>query len=399
MKDTSEVMSLPETLATRLDDEEAVATVPLGGDDRLVVTPSRTLVYRAEGLLSDESVEEYPHGAERLTVSQGRRKAKLTFDYGLDGERTVSLPAKRLEDALHPILAGTLSEAGITDPGESALRTFRFSELTLILTSTRVVKHIGAAVWDDDYEEFHFDDVTDLGFEEGSVATSVVLTVDGRQQRFKAPNEQARAVQETLVDALCDYYDVASLEEFRLAVQPEDETGEEKTDPTDFGEGPDPLSAEPAEVDAADDGATVTETATAAEAVSSGSDAAGAEPASGGDVSSGTDRADAVDDAIDDVLSAAESDQATVESGTGETAGGGVESGATADPGTGSGGDVGSENGFEGTFEPARAADGDFETLLEEVETLRETVERQGERLDRQSQLIEQLIEELRRGR
>ena len=395
MGDTSEVMSLPETLATRLDDEEAVATVPLGGDDRLVVTPSRTLVYRAEGLLSDESVEEYPHGAERLTVSQGRRKAKLTFDYGLDGERTVSLPAKRLEDALHPVLAGTLSAAGITDPGESALRTFRFSELTLILTSDRVVKHIGAAVWDDDYEEFHYDDVTDLVFEEGSVATSVVLTVDGRQQRFKAPNEQARAVQETLVDALCAHYDVASLEEFRLAVEPEEEGRKETTDPTDFGEGPDPLSAEPAEIDSADDGAPVSETATATEAVSARSDAAGTGPESGGDGSSGTEHAAAVDDAIDDVLSAAESDEPASKSVDGEHAGTGTAPDTPADSGT----DAGSDNGFEGTFEPARAADGDFEQLLEEVETLRQTVERQGERLDRQSQLIEQLIEELRRGR
>ncbi|MDR5672290.1 hypothetical protein RH858_03875 [Halalkaliarchaeum sp. AArc-GB] len=388
-------MSLPETLATRLDDEEAVATVPLGGDDRLVVTPSRTLVYRAEGLLSDESVEEYPHGAERLTVSQGRRKAKLTFDYGLDGERTVSIPAKRLEDALHPVLAGTLSAAGITDPGESALRTFRFSELTLIITSDRVVKHVGTAVWDDDYEEFHYDDVTDLGFEEGSVATSVVLTVDGRQQRFKAPNEQARAVQETLVDALCDHYDVASLEEFRLAVEPEEEGGKETTDPTDFGEGPDPLSAEPAEVDAADDATTVSEGATAADAVSSGSDATGTGPESRGDGPSGTEHAAAVDDAIDDVLSAAESGESASKPGDREHAGTGAAPDATAASGT----DSESDNGFEGTFEPARAADGDFQQLIEEVETLQETVERQGERLDRQSQLIEQLIEELRRGR
>lgn len=388
-------MSLPETLAARLEDEEAVATVPLGGDDRLVVTPSRTLVYRAEGLLSDESIEEYPHGAERIEASKGRRKAKVVLDYGLDGERTVSIPTKRLDDALHPILAGTLSAAEITDPGESALRTFRFSELTLVVTSRRVVKHIGASVWDGDYEEFHYDDVTDLGFEEGSVATSVVLTVDGRQERFKAPNERARAVRETLVDALCDYYDVSSLEEFRLTVAPEEDEAEDVSDPTDFGEGPDPLSAEPAAGDA--DADRLEEVGTAATAES--------EPESAADVGAfGGDH-----------------DDGGADSGSvpGGHAGGTPETESAVETGPNAGGELTADNslvdrddvakspdpddGFEGTFEPATAENGELDELVEElagdVDALRRTVERQGERLDRQSQLIEQLIEELRRGR
>ena len=78
-------MSLPDALTSALGEEPAVAEVSLGGDDILAVTPTRTLVYRAEGLLSDEAVEEYPHDAERLTLSEGRRKAKLTMEYGLDG--------------------------------------------------------------------------------------------------------------------------------------------------------------------------------------------------------------------------------------------------------------------------------------------------------------------------
>ena len=82
-------MSQPEIVQADLDDEDVVARVDLGGEDELYVTPTRTLLYRAEGLLSDESVEEYPHEAERVTVSEGRRKAKVTLDYGLDGEKTV----------------------------------------------------------------------------------------------------------------------------------------------------------------------------------------------------------------------------------------------------------------------------------------------------------------------
>jgi len=38
------------------------------------------------------------------------------------------------------------------------------------------------------------------------------LTHGGRSERFKAPNESARAVRETLVDAVCAYHGVDSLE-------------------------------------------------------------------------------------------------------------------------------------------------------------------------------------------
>ncbi|MFW5948408.1 MAG: DUF7115 domain-containing protein, partial [Halolamina sp.] len=183
-------MNLPEIVTDHLDGEEPVAEVALGGDDRLLVTPTRTLVYRAEGLLSDEAVEEFPHDAERMTLNSGRRKTKLTLDYGLDGERTLSVPNAKLDDVLHPLLAGVLDASGITDAGETVKRTFRFSELTLIVTDRRVVKHIGQAVWDEEHEEYAFENVTDLDFEHGNVATSVVITHDGRQERFKAPTDE-----------------------------------------------------------------------------------------------------------------------------------------------------------------------------------------------------------------
>ncbi|WP_144797363.1 DUF7115 domain-containing protein [Halorubrum depositum] len=240
-------MSLPDLLAETVGDEDAVAEVSLGGDDRLAVTPTRTLVYRGDGLLSDESVAEYSHDVERIAVSTGRRKAKLTLGYGLDGDETLSLPAKRADEALHPILAGVLSATGVTDPGESVLRTFRFSELTLVVTSDRLVKHVGSAVWDDEFEEFPFADLTDLDFEEGTVATAVVLAHGGRSERFKAPNESARALRETLVDAVCAYHGVDSLEEFRVTVADDEEpqADADADGATDFGEGPDPLSASP----------------------------------------------------------------------------------------------------------------------------------------------------------
>jgi len=234
-------MSLPEIVQSALDDESVAARGGLGGDDLLLVTPTRTLVYRAEGLLSDETVAEYPHDAERVGVSEGRRKAEITLDYGLDGEESFSVPTSGLDQVLHPVLAGILNARGITDPGETVKQTFRFSELTIVVTSARVVRHIGAAVWDEDYEAYHFDGVTDLDFEEGSVATSVVITIDGGQERFKAPNEQARALRETLVDAVCEYHGVEDVDALRRTAAADDDDSAEPSDRVSFGDGPDPL--------------------------------------------------------------------------------------------------------------------------------------------------------------
>jgi hypothetical protein len=284
------VMSLPEIVQSALGDEPIAAEVDLGGEDALLVTPSRTLVYRAEGLLSDEAVSEYGHGAERIEVSEGRRKSKITLDYGLDGTKKIGVPTKRLDEALHPVIAGILNASGITDPGETVTHTFRFSELTLVITSDRLVKHIGAAVWDEDYEEFHYDDVTDLTFEEGSVATSVVLTMGNRQERFKAPNEEARAVREGLTSAILSYYDVGSLDEFRQTVAPETEAPETDDEDVDeeveFGDGPSPLSTsseEASEPDERDDPQPADVPAEATESNGSSGTARSSSPVDAGD--------------------------------------------------------------------------------------------------------------------
>jgi len=337
-------MSLPDIVQSALDGESVAARVGLGGDDLLLVTPTRTIVYRAEGLLSDEAVEEYPHDAEHVGVSEGRRKAKVTLDYGLDGERTFSVPTKQLDQVLHPVLAGVFNARGITDPGETVKQTFRFSELTIVITSDRLVRHIGAPVWDEEYEEYHYDDVTDLDFEEGSVATSVVITVGGRQERFKTPNDQARAVREALVGAVCTYHGVDDLDELRAAAA-RTETEDAEADDADedgtvsFGDGPDPLdtSGVDGDVEASDEGAsgdaeqTTAETARARE----------------------RNRSAPVDD----------------------RAGGFGDSG----------------------FESVGVVDDD--AVAEELAELRKLVEAQNERLERQERTIQQLIEELRQGR
>lgn len=362
-------MSSPDVLEAARNGEPAVAEVALGAEDTLVVTPTRTLVYRAEGLLSDESVEEYPHDAERISLSEGRRKAKLTLEYGLDGSETLTLPSATVDDALHPILAGVINAAGVTEAGETVLKTFRFSDLTLIVTSNQVVKHIGGAVWSEEFETFEYDQITDVSFEEGSVATSVVLRYDGRQERFKTPNEDARAVREAIVGAVCEFHDIDSIAALReeaddeAAVGDTDDDSESET--LDFGEGLDPLSTDPDDVDSAAESSAPDDTANAASA---------------GD-------ADLAASLGDDESTTAETEEATTAE-TDESVAAESEPAAT---------DAESDGFSESEFESAGPVDED--DLAEQLAVLVERVDQQEQQLARQNELLETLIEELRRGR
>ena len=353
-------MSVPGIVQSSLNGEQVAAQVPLGGDDFLFVTPSRTLIYRADGLLSDESVEEFPHEAERVELSKGRRKATVTLDYGLDGSRSFSVGAKRVDDALHPVLAGVLRAAGITEPDETVKQTFLFSELTLIVSSQRVVKHVGSAVWDEDFEEYPYDDVTSLTVEEGSVASQIVIEVEGRPQRTKAPNDQARHVHEQVQEALLDHHGYGSYAEFELnQADPEEEdeaesadadTGAEESNP--FGEGVEPLSANPPELDSeTGEKVEVEEVQSPTSATASDSDPLGMS-----------------------------STEATTEKPAEPTA-------------------VEQSPSFEGSaFEPA-ASDTQDDEVAAELARLAAAVERQSEQLAKQQATIEQLIDELSRGR
>jgi hypothetical protein len=372
-------MSLPQLLANALGDESVVAEVSLGGEDVLVVTPTRTVVYRAEGLLSDESTTSYPHDVERLSLSVGRRKAKFTLEYGLEGSETLSVPAGRVDAVIHPMLAGIMSATGVTEAGEAVRKTFRFSDLTLVITSKRVVKHIGAAVWSMEYEAFEYGDLTNLDFEEGSVATTIVLTHDGRQERLKAPSDEARAVRESLVEAVCAYHDVGSLEELRSQFDDGSDEAVEGVDRFDFGDGPDPLSTESA---ADDEAATV-----ATEPI---------EPTATTEAPDGSDGADAG--------TTDETDVDTVGSGPTESSG---DAGSTRSARTGTteatATDGTTDDTGRATGSTSQSADGDAvgeeAVLAERLEELTAAVERQESELARQAELIETLIEELRRGR
>ena len=434
-------MSVPGIVQSALGDEQVAARVGLGGEDELFVTPSRILIYRGEGLLSDEDIEEYTPNAERVLVKEGRRKGKIVLEHDLEGDRSFSVPLSRLDDALHPVLAGVLNAAGVTEPGETVKQTYRFSELTLIVTSRRLVKHIGAPVWDADYEEYQFEDATGLDFEQGSVATQIVLEVGGRRERIKAPNEQAPEVRAHLEEALFEFYDVSSMAEFDAAVaEAEDDPEPEPSTATDevaFAGGVDPLDAggdddsEPGTVDATHPGASV---ATDAGTAGTGTAESGATNTAGGDSIDdliaetgdvgGTADTEGTEAAGSQAGAAADQAAGTTPTGTGadSTASGPdstgtAEADATADSGPEAGADSGSEAGADsgpkaGADATATDADAtaaveepsteagealDNEELTERLDEIARAVNKQNRLLERHQETIEQLIEELQR--
>jgi hypothetical protein len=316
------------------------------------------------------------------------------------------MPSSRIDDALFPILAGVINAAGVTEPGESVLKTFRFSEITLIITSRQVVKHIGTPVWTEDFETFEYASITDVTFEEGSVATTVVLTHDGRQDRFKIPSDDARAVREAVVDAVCAFHEVDSIDALRaqVAAATDDEPdtpvdAEASADQLDFGEGIDPLGANPPDVDPEGNPDAATDST---ESESVGDEALAASLGQGGSDQSSTPAeseptttADSGTTPTSENPSSTTADSEAESQPTTTTTGTAADSTTTTDAATP---ETTQSSGFENSgFESAGPVDED--ALSETVATLAERIDRQEEQLARQNELIETLIEELRRGR
>lgn len=346
-------MTVPGIVDDALGGEEVLTRVSLSGDDELFVTSARTLAYRAGGVLSDESVGAYPHDVEAVRVREGRRKAAVVFEYPVEEARELSVSKGDLEGILQPVLASVLRATGATDPDERVTSAFRFSELTLVVTGERLFKHVGSALWDGDYESFHFEDVTGLDYEEGDVATGIVLTVEGRKERIKAPNDRVPAIRRALEAALFAYHGVDAADELGPA---EADAGDEGSDDdaegsvASFGGGIDPLSAGDDAADAGGEGS-----ADASGADASFADDGDASPSDGGD-----------------------------DDGSADDAGDGNGDDATTDPTT----------PFTESFDPS--PEDRYEELSAEVADLRETVERQNELLEKQQRAIERLVEELR---
>lgn len=240
-------MDTPGAVTEVLEGEAVEASVTVGGDDALFVTPTRTLVYRSEGLLSDESVEEYTHDVERVAVSEGRRKATITLADALGEEQTFTVSADVTNDAIKPVLTGVLRVNHIIDDDETVVHLYRLSELSVILTDKRLVKHVGAAVWDQEYETAPYDDITGLTTEQGDVSTQIVLEVAGRPQRIKAPTSTARQLREHIEMALREYHNVGETAELNAALGSSEDTdgeAEPTAEPqTESEEGVDALAA------------------------------------------------------------------------------------------------------------------------------------------------------------
>jgi len=202
-------MDLPDLISGYLGDETIEAAVRLGDEDLICFTPTRVLLYRGEGLIGDESIEVFQTDIERLDVSSGRRKTAFKLEH-VDDEQQFSVSQDRADEVLQGLFGSVLAAAGVLDDEESVRDVYLFSELTVVVTDARLVKHVGGYVWDADFEEYPFSEVTGLDFEQGSVGTGVVLSVGGRPQRFKAPSDEATLLRRSLTNALCEFYDVTS---------------------------------------------------------------------------------------------------------------------------------------------------------------------------------------------
>lgn len=371
-------MEIPAAVRQRLGGEEIQSAVNLGDEDLICFTPTRTLLYSGEGLLSDESVEVYDHDVERLDIATSRRKTAFTLEY-VDRSEKFSVPRKRGESVLERLLDGVLETTGVIEDDEEIHGVFRFSEMTLVVTDRRLVKHVGAYLWNPDYEEFHYGDVTGLTFEDGSVATQVVISTATSQQRIKAPNDQARVVRETLQNALFTYHDVESLDRLNETLRPaeeDDEETDENDDEFSFDDSIAPLVGD------RDEGGAAT-----------------------GDVETITDADAEVDviettdaDAVSPSKRQRETDATSQKTAETATTPADQSAGTTGDPGATTANTGMDTSGSTASSEPTVDPE-DIEAIEEQLSALTQVVKKQHDLLHQQQETIEQLIEELRKQR
>ncbi len=343
-------MEIPDRVAKALDGETVQSAVNLGDEDLICFTPTRSILYTGEGLLSDESIKTFDHDIERLGISQGRRKTKFSLEY-VDTVKSFSVTKKRGEQVLQRLLAGVLGASGVIDDEETVAGVFLFSELTVVITEKRLIKHVGSYVWDPDFEEYPYSDVTGLDFEEGSVATQIVLSVSGRPERIKAPNDKAKKLKRTLTSVLFSYHEVSSLAELNeLLGDDEAETDQDDAPGLALDDSISPLVSD--EDDTAD--------------ASAGNSTDEAEPITGDGPTLIADSVDADGAEAADTDTDEQRDEPTTETAAAAGAGDGVD--------------------------PAQ-----IEEMQEQIATLTAAVEKQNEQLESQRETIQQLIKELQR--
>lgn len=242
-------MEVPPQVDDALEGAAVIERIDFGAEDAIFFTSEATLHYRGEGLLSDAGVDRYPHeDVTALSVSSGRRKATIELTYAVGNDRQLTVPEHALQDVLEPLLAGILASSGVVAPEETVTAVYRFSELTVVLTSEQLLKHVGDAVWDPDYEAIAWGDVTGLDVEEGDVAAQLVVETASRSQRTKIPRDTAVAVHRDVEAALCAYHGVSDYSEFvSLVSDTEDDAGTDSQSTTEEDElteiGLEPLGA------------------------------------------------------------------------------------------------------------------------------------------------------------
>lgn len=203
-------MELPAAVESRLDGGSH-RTVTLADDDLVVCAPEETILYRGARLLSDAEIEVYDHDIERLGLEHGRQQTTFVLESTTGVER-FSVPGDRARAVLEGLLAGVLETTGVTDTDERLHGVYRFSDLTLVVTDARLLKHVGSAIWEPTCETFPLETVTGLEFESGARAIQAVVRLEDRAERIKIPNSQAPQVRETLTEAVLDFHDLDTLD-------------------------------------------------------------------------------------------------------------------------------------------------------------------------------------------
>ena len=372
-------MDVPGIVRDRVADESRLTSVSIGNDDRVYVTPSQTLVYHSAGLFRNESVEEFPHDAARFDISADRREASFAFEYD-DGVEGFSIPRDRIETVLPPVIAGVLRTTGLIDADESIVESYRFGERTLVVTGRRMLTSVGEAVWDREYESYPYEDVTDVGFEAGTL----LVTVGGQQRRLDLSGEGDREAYRTVEDALCAFHDADTVEaigsrntdQFRPHPSTDDGAAADRT-----ATGRDTTTQQPPNRDAPDHARTdspatgVRETDADTNAARSSSRAA-AQPT--GNDARATDTTQAADDALP---GDADGGSPNVLSEPGDAA---AEPAAGIDDATG-----------DRPPEAAPSDDADAAAIVDELAGLREAVDRQTDLIERQQATLERLADEL----
>lgn len=218
-------MDVPDLVTDALDGQSVLASVGIGGDDGVFVTPGRTLVYRGDGLLSDESVETYDHGFDRLELSEGRRRSSFTLHY-YDHEESFAVGSNHTQEVFRTVLAAHLRATDALATDERVRGVFRFNELTLVVGTERLLKHVGGAVWSADYDAHPYTDLTRLAFEEGGHAMQVIVAIEGPPERIKVPNDRAAEVRRTVEAVVLDFHGADSVDALNETLAPEEESEE-----------------------------------------------------------------------------------------------------------------------------------------------------------------------------